>query len=81
MNSIIGNAKICAAITMLFVFEQAVAAALEPTGRFEKDETERGGGTYFVGWEKILLSREDHRIYINAVAGDAVAQCEFAKIL
>lgn len=65
----------------IVVFIETALATIEPMGELAKDGMERGGGVYIVGNEKIVLSREDHRIYINAVAGDAVAQCEFAKVL
>lgn len=63
------------------VFMQTALAAFEPTGKLAKDGMERGSATYIVGSEQIVLSRENRRIYKNAVAGDAAAQCEFAKIL
>lgn len=63
------------------VFMQTALAVFEPTGKLVKDGMERGSDTYIVGDEEIVLSRESHRIFINAVVGDAAAQCEFAKIL
>lgn len=60
---------------------QTAFAAYEPTGRFVPDAAGRGGGTYIVGSHKIILSRENLRVYKNAVAGDAAAQYEFAKVL
>ncbi len=63
------------------VFMQTALAAFEPTGKLVKDGMERGSAKYIVGNEKIALSRENYRIYKNAVVGDAAAQCEFAKIL
>ena len=62
-------------------FMQTAFAAAEPIGRFLPGEARVGGGVYIVGSEKIVLSRENHRIYKKAVVGDAAAQCEFAKIL
>ena len=63
------------------VFMQTALSAFEPKGKLAKDGMERGSATYIVGDEEIVLSRENHRIYKNAVVGDAAAQCEFAKIL
>lgn len=64
-----------------FACLQIAFAAFEPTGKLVNDETAYAGDTYIVGSHKIVLSRENLRVYRNAIAGDAVAQYEFAKVL
>lgn len=63
----------------IFMRISVVVAAIKPSGRFERNDS--GGGTYIVGSEKVMLSREDARMYKGATCGDADAQYKFAKIL
>ena len=65
----------------IIVFMQTALAAFEPTGKLATGGMERGSAKYIVDDEKVVLSRENYRIYKDAVVGDAAAQCEFAKIL
>lgn len=65
----------------LIIHMQTAFAAFEPTGKFLKRETGRVEAIYIVGNEKIVLSQDAQGVYKNAVAGDAGAQYEFAKVL
>ena len=60
-------------LPVLAVCVQSAFAIINPVGKFMPDDT-RDGGTYVVGSNEIVLSRDDVRTCKKAVRGDASAQ-------